>query len=186
MNKNIIENIVNRGGTEGWDTDMYAMKKNFEFNSFEQAQAFVMRVAADAEEKDHHPEWSVSGKTISVKLTSHFADNTVTRLDFELAEAMNNAFTETQGSYKMFPWLNPSQWASVKIGAGLFTLGVFAIKFMTGSNYEEKEIAPAPMPSIHFENQAGKYSSAQAYANVSAPLEVTDFAYGEYEKRTNR
>lgn len=49
MNKNIIENIVNRGGTEGWDTDMYAMKKSFEFDSFEEAQAFCLRVAKDAE-----------------------------------------------------------------------------------------------------------------------------------------
>ena len=36
MNKNIIENIVARGGTEGWDTDINALTKKFEFDSFEE------------------------------------------------------------------------------------------------------------------------------------------------------
>ena len=75
MNKNIIENIVARGGTEGWDTDMYAMKKSFEFDTFEECHTFCTRFARDGEAKDHHPEWKLSngGKTVNVTLTSHFA-----------------------------------------------------------------------------------------------------------------
>ena len=75
MNKNIIEAIVARGGTEGWDTDVNALTRSFEFDSFEEAQAFVMRVAKDAEAKDHHPEWSTAdgGRTVRARLTSHFA-----------------------------------------------------------------------------------------------------------------
>lgn len=186
MNKNIIENIIHRGGTEGWDSDMYAMKKTFEFTSFEEAQAFCLRVAKDAEEKDHHPEWSLSGFNVTVKLTSHFAENTVTRLDFEIAEAMNNAFTETKGSYKMYPMFQPSQWASIKIGLAMGALGVFFIKFMTGTGYEEKHIDPAPMPSTDFYNAAGKHSASQAITDVSVDKEVVDFAYGEYEKRDGK
>lgn len=138
MNKNIIENIVARGGTEGWETTPNAMTKSFEFNSFEEGQAFVMRVARDAENKDHHPEWSTShgGRVINATLTSHFAQNTVTRLDFELAECMNNAHTEVQGTFKMYPYLDPKQWASLKIGVGMFVISVFAFKFMTGTSYE--------------------------------------------------
>ena len=187
MNNNIIENIANRGGTEGWDVDDYSMRKNFEFDSFEECQAFVMRVAKDAEEKDHHPEWSLSngGKTVNVKLTSHFANNTVTRLDVQLAEDMNNAFTETRSSFKMFPMFTPSQWASIKIGAGMLVFGMFVFKFMTGSNYEEKTIAPAPLPSIDFKSTAGQVAASQAYADVSAVEEVVDYAYGDYEKRDN-
>lgn len=140
MNKNIIENIVARGGTEGWDTDMYAMKKSFEFASFEECHAFCTRVAKDAQAKDHHPEWSLSngGKTVNVTLTSHFAQNTVTRLDFELAEAMNNAYFETKGSFKMYPRFTESEWVSMKIGVGLFVLGVFFFKFTTGTKYEQR------------------------------------------------
>ena len=185
MNKNLIENIVAAGGTEGWDIDTYAMKKNFEFDSFEECQAFIMRVAKDAEDKDHHPEWNLTngGKTVNVKLTSHFAENTVTRLDFQLAECMNNAYEETRGTFKMFPMFTPGQWASIKIGAGLFTFGVFAIKFMTGSNYEEKAQAPARLPSTDFTSEAAQFAAAYAYANLSAEKEVLDYAYGDYDKR---
>lgn len=185
MNKNIIENIVARGGTEGWETDMYAMKKDFEFDSFEECHAFCTRVAKDAEAKDHHPEWKLtnSGKTVSVKLTSHFAENTVTRLDFELAEAMNNAFTETRGTFKMFPRFTEGEWASIKIGVGLFVLTSFFFKFVTGYPYEQKEIAAAPLPSTHFENPAGKYSPVQALADKSSKVGALDYAYGEYESR---
>ena len=68
-----------------------------------------MRVGKDADAKDHHPEWSTAdgGRTVKARLTSHFAQNTVTRLDFELAEAMNNAYTETRGTFKMYPMLSP-------------------------------------------------------------------------------
>ena len=37
MNSNLIENIVQRGGTSGWDTaeDYSSLSKSFEFSSFE-------------------------------------------------------------------------------------------------------------------------------------------------------
>jgi len=141
MNKNIIENIVARGGTFGWETDVNALTRNFEFDSFEEAQAFCYRVAKDAESKDHHPEWSTSngGRGVYVKLTSHFANNTVTRLDFQLAEAMNTAYTEVRSSFKMYPWLSEQQWASLKIGMGLFVSTAFFFKFVTGTNYEQND-----------------------------------------------
>ena len=185
MNKNIIENIVARGGAEGWDTDMYAMKKSFEFDSFEECQDFVMRVGSAAEKKDHHPEWSLTdgGRTVNVKLTSHFAENTVTRLDFELAEAMNDAYTVARGSFKPYPWFRPAEWASIKIGLGMLTLGVFAFKFVTGTEYEQKEIAAGPLPSTDHVSAAAQHSPVQALADLSARQEVVDYAYGEYEKR---
>ena len=146
-----------------------------------------MRVAKDAEVKDHRPEWNLTngGKTVNVKLTSHFANNTVTRLDVQLAEDMNNAFTETRSAFKMYPMFSPSQWASIKIGAGMLVFGIFAIKFMTGSDYEEKVIAPAPMPSVVYSNATGKLAASQAYANVSSDQEVIDYAYCNYDKTKN-
>ena len=184
MNKNIIENIVARGGTEGWDTSIEVMKKSFDFDSFEEAQAFIMRVGKDAEAKDHHPEWSVSngGRTVDVRLTSHFAQNTVTRLDFELAEAMNNAYKEIRGSFKMYPYLSESQWNSLKIGADMLVSAIFFFKFVTGTNYEQVDIPAGPLPSTAHESPVAKYSPVQALADKSAEQEVVDFAYGEYEK----
>ena len=185
MNKNIIENIVARGGTEGWDTDIYALTRKFEFDSFEECQAFIMRVAKDAELKDHHPEWSTAdgGRSVNVKLTSHFAQNTVTRLDFELAECMNTAYTEVRGSFKMYPRLTAEQWSSVRIGLGMFVLGTFFFKFVTGTNYEQRDIAPGPMPSTEHTSPVGQFSPVQALADISAKEEALDYAYGEYEKR---
>ena len=60
------------------------LRRRFEFNSFEQATAFVQRVGQWADSKDHHPEWSIEdgGRTIAVTLTSHFAGNKVTLFDF--------------------------------------------------------------------------------------------------------
>ena len=50
----------------------------------------------------------------------------------------------------MYPYLDDKQWASVKIGAGLFAASLFLFKFMTGTSYEQKDIIPAPLPSTEF------------------------------------
>ena len=141
MNKNIIDNIVDRGGNEGWDTTEDHLKKSFTFDTFEEAQAFCRGVTDFCNEKDHHPEWSTAdgGRTINVTLTSHFAGNKVTRLDFELAEAMNNAYTLTAGHYRVHPRFDAGQWASLKIGVGMFVLGSFFLRLATGSDHEEKQ-----------------------------------------------
>ena len=59
MNETLIDNIIARGGTEGWSTegDLDALTKTFEFDSFERANAFIQSVGVFAESKDHHPEW---------------------------------------------------------------------------------------------------------------------------------
>jgi hypothetical protein len=66
--------------------------------------------------KDHHPEWEVvdGGKIVNVRLTTHWAGNTITRSDFELAEEMNNA-AELAGGFKQYPrffWEDSKQLAS--------------------------------------------------------------------------
>ena len=139
MNKNIIDNIAARGGTEGWRTTEDELTKSFTFDSFEQAQAFCQGCTNFCNEKDHHPEWSSAdgGRTINVRLTSHFAGNKVTRLDFELAEAMNKQCSVTSSSYSMHPRVDRGQWASITIGVGLFVLGSFFLRVITGSEFEE-------------------------------------------------
>ena len=48
----------------------------------------MTRAALVAEKKDHHPEWRNVYKTVEVVLATHDAGG-VTRLDIELAKAMN-------------------------------------------------------------------------------------------------
>lgn len=98
------------------------MKRSFEFATFEQAQHFVQRVAKFAAEQDHHPEWALSnaGKTVEVKLTSHFAGNKVTLYDFQLAERMNRDFKITAKEFRLFPFLRRESWASFFIFMGAY------------------------------------------------------------------
>jgi len=116
MNNNIIENIEARRGTEGWATaeDLSCMTKSFEFTSFEQANAFIQSVGTVANAKDHHPEWTVKqgGCTVDVRLTTHWAGNTVTRSDFELAEVMNHCEYKTIQSFRAHPTFSNYQWGS--------------------------------------------------------------------------
>ena len=143
MNGNVIENIVNRGGNVGWvhAEDNSSLKKAFEFSSFEHANDWIQRVAKRSDYLDHHPEWHVSegGRVVNVTLTSHFANNTVSRLDFELAEALNEEFIKSGSTYKMFPATTDAQWASIKIAIGCAALSVFFYRMATGSNYQNKE-----------------------------------------------
>ena len=65
-----------------------AIAKSFAFKDFNQAFAFMTRVALMAEKMDHHPEWSNVYKTVDVTLSTHDAGG-LTELDVKLAEAMD-------------------------------------------------------------------------------------------------
>ena len=187
MNKNIIDNIVDRGGADGWDTSEDHLKKSFTFNSFEEAQAFCRGVTNFCNEKDHHPEWSTAdgGRTINVTLTSHFAGNKVTRLDFELAEALNNAHALTAGRYSMHPRFDAKQWASLKIGIGMFVLGSFFLRLATGSKHEEKEQGSTNETLTVYENRrkVWPYQVLTALSGLMYQEELALYAYSELEKR---
>ena len=131
---------MDRGGHDGWETEanLNFMTKSFEFKSFEEANMFVQHVSKFCNEKDHHPEWNVTngGMTVNVKLTSHFADNKVTRLDFELAEAMNNSYFLTNGRYLIAPILDEKGWSTMKILFGSLVALSFFFKFATGPSTE--------------------------------------------------
>lgn len=66
-----------------------AITRQFEFNDFNQAFAFMMRVALLAEKMDHHPEWSNVYNKIEVTLSTHDAGG-VTENDLRMARAMDS------------------------------------------------------------------------------------------------
>ena len=143
MNQTLIQNIINRGGDAGWEhaANYDWLKKSFEFSSFEQASAFVSAVGVRAESIDHHPEWHTTdgGRTVNVTLTSHFANNKVTRLDFQLAEMMNEEFSVVQSSFRMHPYLDSKQWATLKIAFGSLALGSFLLRMWLGHNLTDQK-----------------------------------------------
>jgi len=79
------------GQLTGWTAEegRDAIKKTFTFKDFNEAWAFMARVALKAEQMDHHPEWFNVYNRVEVLLATHDADG-VTELDVKLAQFMND------------------------------------------------------------------------------------------------
>lgn len=77
---------------QGWRAadNRDAIVKEFRFNDFNQAFAFMTRVALFAEKHDHHPEWSNLYNRVDVMLTTHDSGG-VTDKDVALAHFMDQA-----------------------------------------------------------------------------------------------
>lgn len=72
----------------GWVFQQNYLEKTFEFRDFIAAFGFMTRVAFHAEKLNHHPEWFNVYNKVIVRLSTHDAGNTVTELDFKLAQLM--------------------------------------------------------------------------------------------------
>ncbi len=70
----------------GWEREGPAIVRTFKLASFKEAIAFVGRVAAFAEEHDHHPDIDIRFDKVRILWTTHDAGG-LTRLDLVLAEA---------------------------------------------------------------------------------------------------
>jgi 4a-hydroxytetrahydrobiopterin dehydratase len=64
-----------------------AITRKFAFADFNEAFAFMTRVALLAEKMDHHPEWFNVYNKVEVTLSTHDADG-VTDKDIAMAKAM--------------------------------------------------------------------------------------------------
>ncbi|WP_026967403.1 4a-hydroxytetrahydrobiopterin dehydratase [Algoriphagus terrigena] len=72
-----------------WKEEDNRLKKTFKFSDFQEAFAFMTRVAFLAEKQNHHPNWSNAYDTVEIELTSHDAGNKVTDRDHKLAKAID-------------------------------------------------------------------------------------------------
>ena len=72
----------------GWEIKDGGLEREFKFKDFAQAFAFMTRVAAVAEELNHHPDWSNSYNRVMIRLVSHDAGGVSDR-DRALAERIN-------------------------------------------------------------------------------------------------
>lgn len=69
----------------GWRHEREALAKEFVFANFRSALAWMMRAGFEAEDLDHHPEWTNVYRRVAVRLNTHAAGGRVTTLDVELA-----------------------------------------------------------------------------------------------------
>lgn len=72
-----------------WTEKDNKLTKTFEFKDFQEAFAFMTRVAFLAEAQGHHPNWSNVYNKVEIALTTHDEGNIVTEKDRKLAEAID-------------------------------------------------------------------------------------------------
>jgi 4a-hydroxytetrahydrobiopterin dehydratase len=76
----------------GWKTLNNQLVKEFTFDNFSQAWAFMSQVALAAEKMDHHPEWTNIYNKVLIKLNTHSAGNIITEKDRALAQLIDNLY----------------------------------------------------------------------------------------------
>ncbi len=73
---------------EGWSVVDGRLHRALTFADFDEAFAFMTRVAAEARRLDHHPDWSNSWNEVVIDIVDHAADRITDRC-VELARAVN-------------------------------------------------------------------------------------------------
>lgn len=78
----------------GWRLERDAITKQFSFDGFASAVAFVVRIGFDAEAADHHPDVLISNyKHVTLTFTTHSAGG-LTDKDFAGAEGADRVFAK--------------------------------------------------------------------------------------------
>ena len=68
-------------GLRGWTREGDAIRKQFTFEGFPEAIAFVNRLAPEAEAADHHPDILINYKRVTLTYSTH-SDGGLTAKDF--------------------------------------------------------------------------------------------------------
>lgn len=73
-----------------WQEQNNQLVRQFEFDNFIQAFAFMTQVALLAEKQNHHPNWSNVYNKVEIRLSTHDAGGVVTDKDRTLARAIDS------------------------------------------------------------------------------------------------
>jgi 4a-hydroxytetrahydrobiopterin dehydratase len=76
------------GDLPGWQREDNALVRTAELPSFPVAIAVVDRVAATAEERDHHPDIDIRWRTLTFRCSTHSVGG-ITELDVALAATIS-------------------------------------------------------------------------------------------------
>ena len=86
LSKEEIEKALD--SLEGWTHEDDKLKKDFTFDDFREAMAFITRLAFEAEDQVHHPELFNVYNRVSIALSTHDAGGKVTEKDVKLAKTI--------------------------------------------------------------------------------------------------
>lgn len=76
---------------DGWELTDGKLHRDFRFDDFVSAFAFMTSLALVAERMDHHPEWFNVYNRVSIDLSTHDVDG-VSERDFRMAARANRLF----------------------------------------------------------------------------------------------
>ncbi|MEX0639058.1 MAG: 4a-hydroxytetrahydrobiopterin dehydratase [Balneolaceae bacterium] len=82
-----------KSNLKGWIHDGGKLKREFEFDDFREALAFIVRIGFEAEEQKHHPELMNVFNRVKISLATHDAGNSVTEKDIRLAKSIDQVFS---------------------------------------------------------------------------------------------
>lgn len=77
-----------------WQETKHGLYKQFNFENFKQAWAFMEQVAELAEEFQHHPRWENEWSVVQIWLITHEGDKKITDKDHQLAEAIDGLLVQ--------------------------------------------------------------------------------------------
>jgi len=79
-------------GLDGWKVENDKLHKLFKFDSFRDATAFLVRLAFEVEEMNHHPEIENIYNRTRFSLCTHDAGSKVTGKDVKLAKQIEDLY----------------------------------------------------------------------------------------------
>jgi ribonuclease HI/pterin-4a-carbinolamine dehydratase len=94
-----------------WQETKHGLYRQFNFENFKEAWAFMSLVAELAEEFQHHPRWENEWNVVQIWLITHEGGKKVTDKDRQLAQAIDEAFTHDapQGEQPPDPAAHPDK-----------------------------------------------------------------------------
>src|ERR1700694_557056 len=75
-----------------WNETKHGLYKQFNFENFKEAWAFMTRVAELAEQYQHHPRWENEWSVVQIWLITHEGGKKITDKDHEMANAIDAVF----------------------------------------------------------------------------------------------
>jgi 4a-hydroxytetrahydrobiopterin dehydratase len=83
-----LQNALRQVPKWAFNAQAHAIERGWVFKDFNEAFAFMARVALAAEQRNHHPNWSNVYNRVQVQLSTHDAGG-LTGKDIELARWMD-------------------------------------------------------------------------------------------------